>query len=69
MNLHASYANFDSLFLVNSVCVKWVEKQIDKIFESIKPTYAQLKLNEFLVLNNFIFFNILKNTYYGNKLT
>ena len=71
MNLHASYANFNSLCHANSACVKWVEKQNYKIFESIKPTYAQLspKAKWISSFEQLYIFNILKNTYYDNKLT
>ena len=71
MNLHASYANFNSLCLAYSACVKWVEKQNYKIFESIKPTYAQLspKAKWISGFEQLYIFNILKSTYYDNKLT
>jgi hypothetical protein len=71
MNLHVSYANFNSLCLAYSACVKWVEKQNYKIFESIKPTYAQLspKAKWISSFEQLYIFNILKNTYYDNKLT
>ena len=71
MKSHASYVNFNSLCLVNSACVKWVEKQNYKIFESIKPTYAQLspKAKWISSFEKLYIFNILKNTYYDNKLT
>ena len=71
MNIHASYANCNTLCLVNSACVKWVEKQNYKIFESIKPTYAQLspKAKWISGFEQLYIFNILKSTYYDNKLT